>query len=300
MMNARNPSRFATLILREWMQHKRGWLITMLLPPLLFLLLLPFGHVEGLPIEQPLPAAMLIVLVSMAGVFVVSYIGALFQLPGLARRDQQDRSIEFWLSLPAGHGESIGATLLTHLLLVPLVAALVGFTLGALLIAPGLIAKQGGMAALASVPWGGVLAIAVPVLLRALFGVLLMSLWLAPLMLIVMVASAWLKRWGVPAVAIVLGVGGAVLANVYGNPIVRDLLRAQIQGAASALLARPEGLREQLHGLDASGGVFQAGSWALHDALAAVDKLGSPHLIGGLLIAIGCFALLMLKRSRAG
>jgi hypothetical protein len=293
-------SRFSTLILREWMQHKRGWLITMLLPPLLFLVLLPFGHVHGLPIEHPLPAALLILLVSMAAVFVICYIGALFQLPGLARRDQQDRSIEFWLSLPAGHGESIAATLLTHVLLVPLVAVLVGFVFGALLIAPGLIAKQGGMAALASVPWAGVLAIAIPVLLRVLFGVLLMSLWLAPLMLIVMVASAWLKRWGVPAVAIALGVGGAVLANVYGNPVVRDLLRAQIQGAAGALLARPDALREQVQQIDVSGAVFQAGGWALQDALAAVVNLASPHLVGGLLVAAGCFALLVLKRSRAG
>ncbi len=32
------------------MQHKRGWLVTLLLPPLLFLAILPFGTVEGIPL----------------------------------------------------------------------------------------------------------------------------------------------------------------------------------------------------------------------------------------------------------
>jgi ABC-2 type transport system permease protein len=297
-MSSPNTSRFATLILREWMQHKRGWLITMLLPPIIFLVVLPFGQVHGLPIEHPLPIALIIMLASTIGVFGVSYTGAMFQLPGLARRDQQDRSIEFWLSLPAGHGESIGATLVTHALLVPLVAALVGFAFGAV-IAPGLIAKQGGLAALASVPWFSVLAVGLPALLRGLLGVILMSLWLAPLMLIVMAASAWLKRWGVPAVAIVVGIGGTILAKVYDMPVVWDLLQAQLQGASRALLAEPDALRDQLQQLETSGTAFHAAGWALKDALTALADLGSPHLVGGLIVAAACFGLLVLKRSRS-
>ncbi|MDN3918796.1 hypothetical protein [Roseateles violae] len=294
-----SASRFPTLLLREWMQHKRGWLITLLLPPLLFLALLPFGQVHGMPVDRPLPIAAVLMLVSTMVVFVISYMVAMFQLPGLARRDQQDRSIEFWLSLPAGHGESIGATLLTHALLVPLAAALVGFAFGGL-IAPALIAKQGGLAALAEVPWLGALSLALPALLRGLFGLLLMSLWLAPLMLIVMTASAWLKRWGVPAVAVVFGIGGAILDKVYDNRIVFDLLQAQFRGAGRALLADPLALKQSLQQLDESGGAFQAGAWALRDALGAVANLASPHLIGGLLVAAGCFALLVLKRQRSG
>jgi ABC-2 type transport system permease protein len=293
-----NP-RFSTLLLREWMQHKRGWLITLLLPPALFLAILPFGQVAGMPSESPLAIALLIVLVSMAAVFSISYVGALFQLSGLARRDSQDRSIEFWLSLPASHSESIGATMLSHMLLVPLAAVAIGFSLGAMLIAPSLIFKNTGLDGLASVPWFGVLAIGVPVMLRALFGVLLMTLWLAPLMLIVMVASAWLKRWGVPAVAIVVGIGGLILDKVYGLPIVWKLLEAQLHGAASAFVGDPERLFEQLRSLETAGGnMFSAGSWALRDSLASLQDLVSVHLLGGLLVAAGCFALLVFKRGR--
>ena len=291
-------SRFNTLLLREWMQHKRGWLITLLLPPLLFLAILPFGSVTGLPLDQPLPIALLIVVISAGAAFGISYASAMFQLSGLARRDNQDRSIEFWLSLPASHSESIGATLLTHTVLVPLVALVVGAGFGAV-IAPGVIAKQGGWAALASVPWAGVVVAAVPMLLRAMLGVLLMSLWMAPLMLMLMAASAWLKRWGVPALVLSFGVGGAILDKVYGNRIVWDLLEAQIKGANLALFADPAGLPAQLREVDLGGEAnLHTGAWALHDGLSALQALASPQLIGGLVVAAGCFALLVLKRSR--
>jgi len=291
-------SRFSTLLLREWMQHKRGWLITMLLPPILFLAILPFGQVHGMPLDHPLPIALLIMTISTLAVFGISYVAAMFQLPGLARRDQQDRSIEFWLSLPATHSESIGATVLTHVLLVPLAAVLVGFAFG-IVIAPGLIAKQGGMAGLTSVPWLSVPIVALPVLLRALFGVVLMSLWLAPVMLLMMAASAWLKRWGVPAVALAVGVSGAVLAKVYSNTIVFDLLTAQFDGAGKALLvAEPEALVAQMRLLQSTGAPINTVSLALQDGLTATMNLASPHFVGGLIVAAGCFALLVLKRSR--
>ena len=47
-------ARFPTLLLREWLQHQRGWLITLLLPPLIFLALLPFGQVSGFDKASPL------------------------------------------------------------------------------------------------------------------------------------------------------------------------------------------------------------------------------------------------------
>ena len=61
-------SRFNTLLLREWMQHHRGWLVMMLAPPLLALLVVPFGTVEIGPGELgPMPAIMLM-LMTMAAV----------------------------------------------------------------------------------------------------------------------------------------------------------------------------------------------------------------------------------------
>lgn len=293
-----SPSRFSTLMLREWMQHKRGWLITLLLPPLLFLALLPIGETRGIPVDKhPLVAGLLILGISTLAVFAITWLSAMFQLSGLARRDVQDRSIEFWLSLPASHTESIGATLLSHALLMPLAGVLVGFAFGGV-IGSGLIIKQAGFAGWSSVPWVSVFAIGSPLLLRALFGVVLLSLWLLPLMMMIMVASAWLKRWGIPAVALTLGVGGAILKEGYGITFVFDLLEAQFDGAARALVADPELLGSKLQTLERPGGMFSPSAWALGDALSALQHLVSPHLIGGLIIAAGCFALLVWKRSR--
>ena len=103
-----------TLLLREWMQHKRGWLIAALLPPLLFLAALPCGSVQGLPKERLELMALMITVISAAAVYGICLLVALFQLPGLARRDTQDRSIEFWLSLPGRPSESVAATVLAH------------------------------------------------------------------------------------------------------------------------------------------------------------------------------------------
>ena len=96
-----------TLLLREWMQHKRGWLIAAFAPPLLFLAMLPFGQVKGLPMEQAELLSLVILVVSACAGYAICLVVGLFQLPGLARRDQQDRSIEFWLSLPGRPSESV-------------------------------------------------------------------------------------------------------------------------------------------------------------------------------------------------
>lgn len=291
-------SRFNTLLLREWMQHKRGWLITLLLPPILFLALLTFGNTEGNPDASPLGIALLFVVASTGAVFAIAWLSAMFQLSGLARRDNQDRSVEFWLSLPASHSESIGATVLAHAVLVPLAALLVGAAFGGL-ISTALVLKMMGTAGWQAVPWLQVLSLSVPLLGRALFGVVLMSLWLAPLMLMVMAASAWLKRWGVPAVVLTVGAIGLVLDKLYGLPIIWQWLTLQQQGAANALLADYPALEARLAVLSPGGsGAFNASAWALQDSWVAVQQLASPHFIGGLIVAAGCFALLVLKRAR--
>ncbi|MBB4842860.1 hypothetical protein HNP55_001375 [Paucibacter oligotrophus] len=299
-MNAFSSSRFSTLLLREWMQHKRGWLITLFLPLGLFFVLLPFGQVQGMPIDQfPLQMAVALTLATAAGVFGITWISAMFQMPGLARRDVQDRSIEFWLSLPASHSESIGATLLAHALLVPLAALLVGAIAGPLM-ASGLFIKQGGFAAWASVPWGTAIAATLPILLRAVLGVLLMTLWLSPLIMLVVAASAWLKRWGVPAVVLTLGLGGLALDQFYNWPIVEQLLERQLEGASQALLSDHLVLGQHLSKMAEDPSLpLNAGALAAHDAWLALQALASPHFIGGLALAALCFGLLVLKRSRS-
>jgi ABC-2 type transport system permease protein len=289
-------TRFQTLMLREWMQHHKGWLLVMLVPPAIFLAILPFGSVE---VEAQLPSLLIAaaaLAMSAIAVTGISWGMAMLQLPGLVRRDQQDRSIEFWLSLPASHSESIAATLLVHALLVPLLALAVGTGLG-FVIAAGLVLKLGGLAALAEVAWLPLLLAGLAGALRLALGLLLMSLWLAPLLMIPMVASAWLKRWGVPAVIAAVVIGGNVLDKVYGNPIVWTLLNAQAQGAAGAFFNHQGELDASRD--DPESLASTVARWALDDSLSALQSLASPHLIGGLLVAVGCFALLVLRRRRA-
>ncbi|MDC8786995.1 hypothetical protein [Roseateles koreensis] len=293
-------TRFQTLLLREWLQHKRGWLITLLLPLSLFVALLPVGQVQGLPTEFPLGIALLIMGVTCLGVFAIVEFVALFQLPGLARRDQQDRSIEFWLSLPASHSESIGATLLAHALLLPLVALLVGAA-AAPLMAAAVLFKQGGATLVSAVPWSSALTIGLLILLRTGLGLLMMSLWIAPVMLALMAASAWLKRWGMPALAIGVGMLGLLLSQGYNNPIVWQLLDAQQEGAKNALLINPEELAQRLHEAmaQADDGIPHILTWLAQDAWLEIQHLACAQFIGGLVLAAACFGLLVLKRSRS-
>ncbi|MDT8999473.1 hypothetical protein RQP53_09360 [Paucibacter sp. APW11] len=294
--------RFKTLLHREWMQHHAGWLMVMLAVPLIALLALPWGKVELAP-DDHMPPPTILALLALTGVvmatWALSWMVTMFQLPGLARRDQQDRSIEFWLSLPGSHSESIAATLLMHALFVPLLAVLVGAAAGLLLCAGALI-KVYGFASLAQVSWGMVLGAGFAGLLRLLLGVTLMTLWFAPLFMILMVASAWLKRWGTPLVIAATVIGGNVLTRVYDNRIVWELLQAQAQGAGKAFFDASDTLR---HGLkepaDLGSFITEASRWMLEDSVTAISQLASPHLIGGLLISAACFYLLVLYRRRA-
>ena len=292
-------SRFLTLMQREWMQHHRGWLMLMFIPVGLFLLILPFGEVHLDEKIPPMPLAAVALMATAAVVFMLSYAGAMFQLPGLARRDRQDRSIEFWLSLPASHSESIGATVLMHAFLIPLMALAVGAGLG-LLSAAAMVVKVYGFAALAEPSWTSLVLAALVVLARGAVGVLLMTLWLAPLFMALMAASAWLKRWGVPVLIGGVLILGGVLKEVYDNRIVFELLQSQFLGAGSALLGDPGGLRPLESAQPELSGEFVklVAQWAWHDIQVTLGQLFSVHFIGGLLLAAACFGLLVLKRRQ--
>jgi ABC-2 type transport system permease protein len=294
-------SRFMTLLRREWMQHHRGYLVLMGVPPLLLLavlLLAPNVHMQPSDPTLMMAAAMAAV---TGVVLTVSWIAVAFQAPGLARRDTQDRSIEFWLSLPVGHASSIGATLLMHGLLIPLLALAVGF-LSSQLIGALAVGMTHGAGALASLPWPQLLVIGFAGLLRAAFGVVLASLWVSPLVLCLMLASAALKRWGVPAVMATLGIGGLVLDKVYGITIVGDTIGGLMHQAGKSLLgaSRDEPMEidgdniEQMHNVL---GMFP--QWAAHDALAALTNLAQPLFVFAIAVAGLCFLGLVQVRRRA-
>lgn len=303
--------RFMTLLHREWLQHKFGWTVIVLAPMLIAALVLAFAEVQfnvndvndadAAERLAKLPASAL-VLVAIIGTAAVTLLAAwatsMIQIPGLARRDQQDRSIEFWLSLPIGHVPSLAAPMLAHLILFPAVALLVG-VVGGQLLSLLLVSRVLGVAAWVAAPWGTVLVVVLLLTLRILMGLVLATLWLSPLILVTMAASAWLKRWGLPAVVGAYLVAGGVLDKVFGNPVVWDVTSRLLHGAGQSLIGtRGGGGLRYKAGEDPSSMLQAFPGWIAADAGHAVAALASPLLLGGLLVSAGCFVLLVLRRQR--
>jgi len=300
--------RFKTLLQREWMQHQRGWLVLMALPIVVITVAGLFGevHADFGEVERAgPPGALMVALATVCSIGALSltlaWLASLLQSPGLARRDVQDRSIEFWLSLPTSHLQSLGATLLTHLLLFPWLALLVGLA-GGLLASLLLVTKAFGIGAWFGLPWASLIAAFALLALRLMLGLLLASLWLSPLILGTMAASAWLKRWGVPVVVGVLVFGGLVLDKVYGNPIVWELLRTLTVKSSQALIVAERGdaaVGFTIQNQDEIGGALQQlPGWLLHDAGSALMALASPAFVGALLAGAAGFGALWLRRQR--
>ncbi len=301
-------NRFKTLLLREWLQHRRGWIAIVAIPAVLFTLVGLAGHVsmdlgDGDFMAGPgAPAATAGVVVGLALLtLMLAWGAALLQSPGLARRDTQDRSIEFWLSLPVGHAQGVGATLLAHLLLFPLAALVVG-ALAGLVISLPVVARLYGVGAWLTQSWPLLLGAAGALTLRVALGLVLATLWLSPLLLGTMAASAWLKRWGVPAVAGVLVVGGTLLDRLYGNPVVWQVLRTLGDEASRAFLVAGRGSGTPpfvVHGpAEIDGALAALPGWALADAGHALARLAAPSFVAALLAGAAAFALLVLRRQR--
>jgi hypothetical protein len=300
--------RFKTLLQREWMQHRFGWLVLMGLPTGVMLLAALFGaiHIDlGEEASDRMPPPIVFAagcLVSLAVLTMgLVWVASMLQSPGLARRDVQDRSIEFWLSLPASHSQSIGATLLMHLLLVPWAALLVGLA-GGFVVSIVAVVRLFGIADWLTLPWGTIAATTVLLTLRVMIGLLLAMLWLSPLVLGTMAASAWLKRWGVPAVAGIVVVGGTVLDRLYGNRIVWDVLETLGMKASQGFLAADRGPKSAglviERGDELTGAMAAAPGWLLHDLGSALAQLASPGFVATLLAGAAAFGLLVLRRQR--
>ena len=301
---------FLTLIRREWMQHRLGWLVLMVAPSLLLLLL---SLVDGgltiqiddsamhLPKMGQTPALLQTALLStvVAGItFGVALLAMAIQLPGLARRDQQDGSAEFWTSLPIGHAQGVSALLLTQILLLPWLALVAGLAGGLLVSAATVIASHGLMAWLQQ-PWGLLAAAAVALLGRVSLGLLLAAAWLSPLLLLPMAASAWLKRWGVPAVVVAGLVGTLLIDRRLPAPVVQPALQRLGSEALQALL-RLEPLNPRVALQDRDWPSFLAGLPAqlLDEAVALLGRAASPAFVLALAGGALGFALLVLRRQR--
>lgn len=293
---------FKTLMLREWMQHRFGWLLLGGIPMALMVPLLMFGSVQvGDNGKLPPPEAVAVMFAAGYTFFMMMLIGAsmVFQTPGLARRDREDRSIEFWLSLPTSHSSSVGATVLMNVWALPMLAFGLAATGGAIcaLIA---VVRVHGCAGLTQMPWGSLMSMMLMGEGRLALGMVLGIVWLSPFVLGAMALSAWLRRWGVAVGAGVLAIGSQILAHVYHMPWLLDQLAGQFEHAGWAFLPTLQG-QQDFDG-DANDPMIHMladfGQWMAQDTSLALGDLATPRFaITVVLAAIG-FGLVVLRRAR--
>ncbi len=294
------------LMRREWLQHRFVWTMLMLVPLGLAVLLLSFGQVDmgDAMAERPpedVAAVMggMTIVITAAILFLLVWITSVFVTSGLARRDHGDRSVEFWLSLPTGHAESYAAPLLVHLLLAPAVALVVGL-LGGYALSLLVVTRFLSLSEWLSLPWGQIIAATVALTGRVLAGLPLATLWLSPLIMLAVLCNALFKRWGLPVLAVGLGLGSVVLKYVFGQPVLGEVLGRLGSEAVAALLGAsqrtPTGDRPSaLEVLNALPG------WAANDFGAALSAAASPAMLGALAVAAGLFAALVYwRRQGAG
>jgi len=301
---------FTTLIRREWMQHRLGWLLLMGAPSLLLLLLtladggLTIQIDDGamrLPKMQQAPALLQTALLStvVAGLtFGVALLAMAIQLPGLARRDQQDGSAEFWTSLPIGHAQGVSALLLTQILLLPWLALVAGLA-GGLLVSGATVIATHGLLAWLQQPWGLLGAAALALLARVSLGLLLAAAWLSPLLLLPMAASAWLKRWGVPVVVVAVLVGTLLIDRRLSAPVVQPALqRLGSEALQALLLLGPLNPGGALQDLDWPSFLAGLPAQLLDEATGLVGRAATPAFVLALAGGALGFALLVLRRRR--
>lgn len=289
---------FQTLLLREWLQHGRRWWLIALVPLAFGLLGLSLGHVQVGGDASPVATLLITATVYTALLSGVGWLVAYIQSGGLARRDWQDRSIEFWRSLPVSDTAAVGATVLMNLVLLPLLLMVLAIPSG-LLAAAVLVGRGLGWSVLASLPWTDVAGPLLAGALRMTLGSLLASFWIAPVALLSMAAAAWLKRWGVPMLWVVWGVGGAILAKGYGLPQLLQTAQTFGLRLGSALLPlrdQPAVLAAALDGPQPN--LAPLPGLLAQDALLRLQELASGWALLALALSALGFALLVWRRQR--
>jgi hypothetical protein len=161
-----------------------------------------------------------------------------------------------------------------------------------------LVARFAGLSAWFGLPWADLFAATLALGLRLLAGVPLATLWLVPVILMAMLARAWIGRWGLPVLGLVLGLGGLLADRALGQPLLLPWLGHLMQQAVQAMAGAGEvsftarGADEALAALRGLPGL------ALHDLGAALGALLAPAMAVGLAVSAVCFALLVDWRQR--
>jgi ABC-2 type transport system permease protein len=292
--------RLQPLFLREWLQHRFGWAMIVLIPFGLAVLVTSLGrfNVETDDVPHQVPPVVLAFVTQMGAATVTTLllvVTSLIFVGGLARRDHGDRSVEYWLSLPTGHSASFGVPLVVHLLLVPIGGLLVGLAAGVLL-SFVVVTRMAGAEAWFGLPWGGLLLAMLAFVGRMAAGLPLALLWVLPFVLLLVLLNAWFRRWGL--IVLAAGAVGLAVLEQY-TPLRLSPLLAELWRNAGLSLISGDDLT--IDGRNAADMVqtlksFPALAWS--DYAAALGRLISPLLLGGLLVSAGLFALLVDWRRR--
>jgi hypothetical protein len=292
------------LMQREWLQHRLAWALLVLIPMGLAALPLTVGRIdlsgdlaEHSGSELAVILGAISIFATTAVIFLLVWVTSVFITSSLARRDHADRSVEFWLSLPTGHSESLLAPLLVHLILVPAAALLAGL-LGGLMLSALTVTRFVGIGEWFALPWSSLLTGVLSLVARVAAGLPLATLWLMPLILLAILANALFRRWGLPVLAVALGLGSVVLERLFGQPLLGQTL-AHLATSAALSLAGASGqgvaINEHTPPAEALAGMP---AWALHDFGVALQAAASPWFGVALLVSAGLFGVLVQWRRR--
>lgn len=296
------------LMQREWLQHRFGWMLLVLVPLAVAVALLSLGQIQldddmtaKTPRELSLMLAALTVLISSAVLFLLLGVTSLFVAIGTPRRDHGDRSVEFWLSLPSGHAESLVAPMLVHLLLVPAAALLIGLV-AAMPVSLVVVGRVVGFGDWFALPWGTILMGLGSMALRVTAGLPLAVAWLLPLLLAAMLANAFFRRWGLPLLAVGLTLLSVGLERIIGQPLLAQALKTLGTHAATSLIGASgqKGFAVE-EGADIQEALGRIPAWALKDFGVALADAASPAMLGALALGAALFAALVYwRRQGAG
>jgi ABC-2 type transport system permease protein len=293
------------LMQREWLQHRFAWALLVLVPLAVSLLLLGVGQIDLdddmsslAPRDLSLLLAALTAVISVAVLFLILGVTALFTAIGSPRRDHGDRSIEFWLSLPSGHAESLLAPMLVHLLLVPAAAVLAGLVVS-LPVSMMVVGRVVGLGEWLSLPWGGLVVAMGAMAMRLLAGLPMAVAWLLPLLLAAMLANAFFRRWGLPLLVVMVGLASFGLNFVFGQPLLLDAIGSLGAHAATSLAGASahQGFTVET-GAQAHEALAALPRWVLGDLIAALRQLLQPAFLGACAVSAVFFAGLVAWRQR--
>jgi hypothetical protein len=293
------------LMQREWLQHRFAWALLVLLPLSLALTVFGIATIEldeemraMPPPDLALVLASLTAVISVGVMLLLFCVTSLFNAIGSPRRDHGDRSIEFWLSLPSGHAESLAAPMLVHLLLVPL-AALAAGLLVAVPMSMLVVGRVVGLEAWFALPWGTIVTAAGTMGLRLAAGLPLAMAWLLPLLLAAMLANAFFRRWGLPLLVVAVTLVSIGMDRVFGQPLLVQAIGLIASHAATSLAGASGGTSFVV---EEAGQVQSALSliprWAALDFAAAASDLVQPAFVGACVASALFFAVLLWWRRR--